>query len=58
MATWNPADRQAALDRVAEGKKLSDFEIQKLREAGRQIGFWGTASKQAIAKDEKRFGKR
>lgn len=58
MGTWNPADRQSALDRAAKGEKLSDFELRKLREATHQSGHWGTASKQAITEDEKRFGKR
>ncbi|QHU92927.1 hypothetical protein GWK77_01910 [Candidatus Saccharibacteria bacterium oral taxon 488] len=58
MATWNPADRKAALDKAAAGERLSDFEVRKLQEAGRQIGSWGTAAKKAVAKDEKQFGKR
>ena len=58
MPTWNPADRQAAIDKADRGEKLSDFEARKLQEAGRQTGFWGTAAKKAVAKDEKHFGKR
>lgn len=58
MSTWNPADRQAALDRAAKGEKLSDFEFGKLQEATHQSGRWGTAAKKAVAEDEKRFGKR
>lgn len=58
MPTWNPADRQAALDKASTGQRLSDFERRKLQEATHQSGRWGTASKKAITEDEKRFGKR
>lgn len=58
MATWNPADRQAAIDKADRGERLSGFERRKLQEAGRQTGSWGTAAKKAVARDEERFGKR
>ena len=58
MPTWNPADRQVAIDKADRGERLSGFERRKLQEAGRQTGFWGTAAKKAVAKDEKSFGKR
>lgn len=58
IQTWTPAERQAALDKAHEGKKLTDHEVRKLTEATSQAGRFGGAAKAALAEDEKRFGKR
>lgn len=50
MATWNPADRDAAIARGSAGGKLSDHERAKLAEAGQQAGSIGTAARQALQK--------
>ena len=48
MATWNPADRDAAIARGSAGGKLSDHEKEKLVEATRQAGSVGAAARQAL----------
>ena len=50
MATWNPADREAAIARGLSGDRLSDHERAKLAEASRQAGPVGTAARQALQK--------
>ena len=50
MATWNPADLDAAIARGSSGGKLSDHERAKLAEASRQAGSVGAAARQALQK--------
>ena len=58
MPTWNSDQRREAISKPGKGLQLSAHEIQKLKEATLQAGGIGEAAKQALAENERRFGKR
>lgn len=50
MATWNPADREAAIARGKAGGALDSYETRKLEEAARQTGKVGRDAQEALRK--------
>ena len=55
--TWTNADHQAALQAAKNGT-ADKYQQTKLAEAAKQAGPRGEAAKQALAENERRFGKR
>lgn len=52
--TWTNRQHDEALKKVDEGKRLSDHEERKLREASQQAGGRGTTAHKAIQDYDKR----